>query len=118
MNLSTIKCPKDRKPLPQPIYVSKPFNMMRDVDFFLRLHRHLPDKICGGLPFGNCFYRKDGKPINVGNDYVSELQKNPRFRKKEKEIEKAVKKGKKLYFGDVLNKEEALIRAMKETKLK
>lgn len=64
----------------------------RDVDFFLRLHRHLPDDFCGGLPIGGCKYRPDGIAINAQNDYVEKLQKNPEFVKKEKEVEKEVKK--------------------------
>lgn len=70
--------------------IQDPFKAQRDVDFFLRLHRHLPDGFCGGLPIGKCKYRKDGEAINWMNDYVSELQKDPEFVKKEKEIEAAV----------------------------
>lgn len=72
--------------------IQDPFGAMRDVDFFLRLHRHLPDDLCGGIPISGCKYRPDGRAINAQNDYVSELQKNPEFVKKEKEIEEAVKK--------------------------
>lgn len=72
-------------------------NAFAEVDFFLRLHRHLPDKICGGLSIGSCFYRKNGEAINCQNDYVKKLQKNPEFVKKEKEVQKAVRDGKKLY---------------------
>ena len=45
----------------------------REVDFYLRLHRHLPDGICGRTIFGPCFYRGDGEPINGLNDYVEKL---------------------------------------------
>ena len=67
------------------------FKAQRDVDFFLRLHRHLPDRFCGGIPFSSCNYRPDGIAINKMNDYVSELQKDPAFVAKEKEIEQAVR---------------------------
>ena len=70
---------------------SNPFQASRDVDFFLRIHRHLPDSYCGGSPLGNCKYRPDGIPINIDNDYVEELRKDPEFVKKEKEIDEAVK---------------------------
>lgn len=69
----------------------------RDVDFFLRLHRHLPDYICGKSPVGKCFYRIDGKAINRQNDYVDKLQQNPEFVKKEKEIDEAVKNQKSIF---------------------
>ncbi len=65
----------------------------RDVDFFLRIHRHLPDEKCGGFPFGACNYRPDLEPLNAHNDYLSILQKNPIFLQKEKEVEEAVIKG-------------------------
>ena len=69
-------------------YIGKnPFQASRDVDFFLRIHRHLPDNYCGGSPLRECKYRPDGIPINIDNDYVEELRKNPEFVKKEKEIE-------------------------------
>lgn len=76
------------------IIIKNPFQAQRQVSFFLRLHRHLPDNICGGHPLGKCEYREDGKPINEMNDYVEKLQRNPNFRKKEKEVEEAVKQGK------------------------
>ncbi len=66
------------------------FRYQREVSFFLRLHRHLPDNHCGGVPFGPCHYRPDGIAINEANDYVEELQKDPAFRAKEKEIEDAI----------------------------
>lgn len=65
----------------------------RDVDFYLRLHGHLPDFFCGeAIPFGKCNYREDGKPINVANDYVEKLRQDPEYRKKEKEVKEAVNK--------------------------
>ena len=63
-------------------------NPGKEVSFFLRIHRHLPDKKCGGFVLGNCNYREDGIPINIANDYVSELKKNKEFVKKEQEIQK------------------------------
>ena len=69
----------------------------KQVDFFLRLHRHLPDRICGGSAIGACFYRKDGCPINAQNDYVEKLKQDPMFVKKEQEVERAVEDGKKLF---------------------
>ena len=75
--------------------MKKEFNFAqswKEVDFFLRLHRHLPDQICGGNPISNCEYRKDGVPINISNDYVEELQKDPDFRQKEKEVLEAQKR--------------------------
>ena len=57
----------------------------KNVDFFLRLHRHLPDGFCGTLPIGGCKYRPDGKAINRMNEPLVELQKDPEFVKKEKE---------------------------------
>lgn len=76
----------------------KSFQPQKEVSFFLRLHRHLPDKICDGSFMFTCFYRKDGKPINIQNDYVDELQKDPDFRQKEKEVLEAVKNRKKLFI--------------------
>ena len=69
------------------------FGMMRNVDFFLRIHRHLPDVYCGesGYPFGDCRYRADKIPINIKNDRLDELQKDSEFVQKEKEIAEAVK---------------------------
>ena len=69
----------------------------REVNFFLRIHRHLPDANCGGFLLGNCFYRKDGVPINIQNDYVEKLQENPEFIKKEQEVAEAVSKNKRKY---------------------
>ncbi len=73
------------------------FQPQREVSFFLRLHRHLPDKICDGALMFTCDYRKDGKPINIENDYVEKLQKDPDFRQKEKEVLEAQKIGRKLF---------------------
>lgn len=68
-----------------------PFKAQRDVDFFLRLHRHLPDEHCGSsFPFGPCNYRPDGEPINGGNQLLFELQQDPAFLVKEKEVTDAV----------------------------
>lgn len=69
---------------------SNAFAPQREVSFFLRLHRHLPDRFCGESPLSKCNYRLDGAPINEMNEYVHELQKDPIFVAKEKEIEKAV----------------------------
>ncbi len=97
----------------------------REVAFFLRLHRHLPDKICEGLdandeyvPFGNCMYREDGAPINRANDYVSKLQKNEGFRIKEREVAEAAKKQIALFEGKKMAKEEAFINALKASGIK
>ena len=68
------------------------FEPQRQVSFFLRIHRHLPDDNCFEV-LGNCNYRPDLKPINYLNDYVEELQKNPEFVKKEKEVQEAQFKG-------------------------
>ncbi len=76
---------------PKP-FVIKDNGAFREVDFFLRLHRHLPDDFCGGLAIGKCNYRPDGIAINAQNDYVEKLQKDPEFVRKEKEVEEAVKK--------------------------
>lgn len=69
---------------------NKSFQSQKVVNFFLRIHRHLPDKFCGGSPLSNCKYRPDGIPINIANDCVEELQKDPIFRQKEKEVEEAI----------------------------
>lgn len=73
------------------------FDPQRGVSFFLRLHRHLPDDICGGLPIGYCYYREDGRAINSQNDYVDKLQQDPDFLRMEAEVEEAVSNGKSLY---------------------
>jgi len=92
-----------------------------EVDFFLRLHRHLPDEICGGgtkdgmyAPFANCIYRKDGRPINRQNDYVEKLKLNEDFIKAEKEVDEAVANGKAVYQGELLTAKEAVLLTMKE----
>ena len=82
---------------PKTIHITSEMgNAWKEVDFFLRLHRHLPDDICGGYAIGKCNYREDGRAINAQNDYVEKLQQDPDFLKKEKEVEKAVLKGVKL----------------------
>lgn len=69
-----------------------PFKAQREVGFFLRIHRHLPDRHCGdAFPFGKCNYRPDGEPINAMNERVDELKKDPAFLVKEKEVEEAVR---------------------------
>ena len=73
------------------------FQPQKEVSFFLRLHRHLPDIVCDGAFMFTCNYRKDGKPINIENDYVEKLQKDPDFRQKEKEVLEAQKIGRKTY---------------------
>ena len=67
-----------------------PFQAQKEVSFFLRIHRHLPDKHCGGFTLGRCHYRKDEQPINMMNGRVSELQLNHEFAKKEQEVKDAV----------------------------
>jgi len=74
----------------EPIIVD--FSAQREVSFFLRLHRHLPDEICGDSPLGACNYREDRVAINAQNDYLEKLQQDPIFVKKEKEVELAVLK--------------------------
>lgn len=66
-------------------------NAGRKVSFFLRLHRHLPDKYCDGIAISGCKYRPDSKAINELNEHIVELQKDPEFLKKEKEFDEAVK---------------------------
>lgn len=71
--------------------IQDPFKAQRDVDFFLRLHRHLPDEHCGSaFPFGPCNYRPDGEPINGENQPLAELQRDSAFVAKEKEVADAV----------------------------
>lgn len=76
--------------------IQDPFRYQREVSFFLRLHRHLPERVCGKSPLAPCEYRADGHAINELNDYVEELQKDPAFRAKEKEVEEAQKLGKSI----------------------
>ncbi len=64
----------------------------KNVDFFLRLHRHLPDGHCGLSPLGRCNYRGGKRALNWKNKRVVELQKNPRFVEQEKEVKEAVEK--------------------------
>ena len=77
--------------------INDPFKYQRDVEFFLRLHRHLPDQICGGSPTGPCFYRADGKAINELNGHVEVLSMNEDFVRKESEVYEAVLNGIKLF---------------------
>lgn len=106
---------KNKKP---PVVIIRG-SLGREVDFFLRLHRHLPDEICGGVdingeyaPFGNCMYREDGQPINVANDYVEKLQKNEGFRLKEKEVNDVVRNKTSLFEGKKMTKNEAFLNAL------
>jgi len=78
--------------------IKDPFKYQRDVSFFLRLHRHLPDNVCNSI--FSCKYRKDGMPINGANDYVEKLQKDPAFLAKEKEVEEVQKLGKSILEGN------------------
>ncbi len=80
----------DKKHKP-PTVIIRDFNAMREVDFFKRIHGHLPDDKCGASPLGICKYREDGYPINRANKIVEELMKNPKFRKKHDAVQKAVK---------------------------
>jgi len=80
--------------------IENAFQYQKDVSFFLRLHRHLPDGFCNDM--FNCKYREDGEPINIQNDYVEELQKDQGFRQKEKEVLEAQKKKAKM---ERINKE-------------
>jgi len=73
------------------IEIKDPFRHQREVSFFLRLHRHLPDGKCGGMAISPCEYRADKKAINYLNAPVEELQKDSEFKKKEDEIVTAVK---------------------------
>ena len=68
------------------------FAPQREVSFFLRLHRHLPDYFCGDSPLSGCKYRPDGNAINMMNERLDDLQKDPAFVAKEKEIDDAVEK--------------------------
>ena len=70
-----------------------PFKAQREVAFFLRIHGHLPDNVCGESPLAPCEYRKDGKPINRRNDYVDELRKNAAYCEKEKQVLDAQENG-------------------------
>lgn len=72
-------------------------NAWRDVDFFLRLHCHLPDDYCGGLAIGNCEYRRlishVSMPINIENERIdTKRRESPGFIEEEKKIQEAVKK--------------------------
>lgn len=73
-------------------------NPWRDVDFFLRIHGHLPDQICGrsDIVFGGCEYRKDGIPINAANDYVERLRTTPEYLEQERAVQEAQTAGKSI----------------------
>lgn len=79
---------KKKKP---PTVIIRDFKAMREVDFFLRLHGHLPDDKCGASPLASCNYREDGIAINRANEPLIELRENPEFVQKEKEVQEAVK---------------------------
>ena len=68
------------------IVIQDPGKHWREVDFFLRLHGHLPDQNCGGAATGACKYTPDGKAINELNDYVEKLRQDPEYVKKEKAV--------------------------------
>ncbi|HCC05014.1 TPA: hypothetical protein DEP58_01750 [Patescibacteria group bacterium] len=77
----------------EPIIIKQDaFSAQREVSFFLRLHRHLPDHFCGDGATSSCKYRDDGNAINMMNEKVDELQKDPTFVAKEKEVTDAVEK--------------------------
>ena len=80
----------DKKHKP-PLVIIKDFPM-RGNSLFKRLHGHLPDDKCGGLPMGQCNYRDDGKAINRANEPLVELRENPEFVKKEEEVQASVKR--------------------------
>jgi hypothetical protein len=70
------------------------FKAQRDVSFFLRIHGHLPDRVCGdSFPFGKCLYSPNLEPINSANDYVEKLRKNPEYVLREKAVQEAQSKG-------------------------
>jgi hypothetical protein len=80
---------KENKPKPTIIKFPRGFPG-ENVDFFLRIHRHLPDKTCGdSFPFGECAYSPlpDKSPINAANDYVEKLKKDPEFIKLEEQVQ-------------------------------
>ena len=76
-----------------PLVTIDGFKAQRNVSFFLRIHGHLPDNVCGTDALAPCEYREDGKPINRRNDYVDELRKNESYRDAEKQVLAAQKKG-------------------------
>ena len=65
----------------------------RNVSFFLRIHGHLPDQVCGRDALAPCEYRKDGRPINRRNDYVDKLRESASYRQKEKQVQDAQARG-------------------------
>lgn len=61
-----------------------PFRDSKEVDFFLRIHGHLPDGNCGGRwPFAGCQYTPDDRPINEANADIQKLRTDATFQKKE-----------------------------------
>lgn len=65
----------------------------REVDFFLRIHGHLPDQNCGdSFPFGTCKYSEGGEPINAMNEPVAILRQNPAYVEKEKAVQQKQEK--------------------------
>lgn len=96
----------------------------KEVDFFLRLHGHLPDYICSGktadgkyAPFGNCIYRIDGIPINHHNDFVYKLRQNSDYIQAEEAVKRAQQNGINLYLGKLWTVDEAFLEAMKGAKI-
>ena len=75
--------------MPKPTIINAPLPG-KNVDFFLRIHRHLPDAYCGESPLGDCNYRVDHVAINHMNAPLVELRKDPEFVKKEAEVRAAV----------------------------
>lgn len=67
------------------------FSNMRNVSFFERIHRHLPDDFCGVSPLGPCNYRPDGVAINSQNAPVDELRTTPGYAKIAEELRLAVR---------------------------
>ena len=76
-----------------PLVVIENFNAFRNVSFFLRIHAHLPDGICGEDALAPCEYREDGKPINRRNDYVDRLREKTSYREAEYQVLEAQIKG-------------------------
>ena len=71
------------------IEIRDPGSAWREVDFFLRLHGHLPDLNCGELATGPCKYTPDGRAINEFNQHVEELRKDPEYVKSEEAVQRA-----------------------------
>jgi hypothetical protein len=64
----------------------------QDVDFFLRIHRHLPNALCGNV-FGDCHFspRADKFPLNMANRPIEECREDEDFVKQEEQIQQAIK---------------------------